>query len=212
MRKLTISLAVASVFAAFAPAASAVSAPTSASYSFVTCLTGACGNEGTIVDSVATLTLTQTGSDVSFLFQSTSPVIWTASTYISALYFNGAQGGGLTWGSGNASSDTLPSFSIDANSSLTSKDGYNWDILFPTAAAQDRLLSSDQASWTISGVSLSSFTDAPKMMLALNGLPGTSAATRIGAVVAVPEPETYAMFLAGLGIIGAVARRRRINA
>ena len=25
----------------------------------------------------------------------------------------------------------------------------------------------------------------------------------------VPEPETYAMFLAGLGLIGAIARRRR---
>lgn len=29
------------------------------------------------------------------------------------------------------------------------------------------------------------------------------------AVTAVPEPETYAMFLAGLGLMGAVARRRR---
>ncbi|MDR1462552.1 MAG: PEPxxWA-CTERM sorting domain-containing protein, partial [Azoarcus sp.] len=27
----------------------------------------------------------------------------------------------------------------------------------------------------------------------------------------VPEPETYAMLLAGLGIIGAVARRRRMS-
>ena len=28
-------------------------------------------------------------------------------------------------------------------------------------------------------------------------------------VTAVPEPETYAMFLAGLGLVGAIARRRR---
>ena len=28
-------------------------------------------------------------------------------------------------------------------------------------------------------------------------------------VVAVPEPESYAMFLAGLGLVGALARRRR---
>ncbi|WP_227815600.1 PEP-CTERM sorting domain-containing protein [Nitrogeniibacter aestuarii] len=30
----------------------------------------------------------------------------------------------------------------------------------------------------------------------------------VSAVAAVPEPETYAMFLAGLGLIGGVARRR----
>jgi hypothetical protein len=28
-------------------------------------------------------------------------------------------------------------------------------------------------------------------------------------VAAIPEPETYAMFLAGLGMMGAVARRRK---
>jgi hypothetical protein len=28
-------------------------------------------------------------------------------------------------------------------------------------------------------------------------------------VTAVPEPETYAMLLAGLGLVGAMARRRR---
>lgn len=30
-----------------------------------------------------------------------------------------------------------------------------------------------------------------------------------GMIAAVPEPETYAMFLAGLGVIGAIAGRRR---
>lgn len=34
-------------------------------------------------------------------------------------------------------------------------------------------------------------------------------AVRTGDVAAVPEPETYAMLLAGLGLIGAVARRHR---
>jgi hypothetical protein len=28
-------------------------------------------------------------------------------------------------------------------------------------------------------------------------------------VAAVPEPETYAMLLAGLGLVGAIARRRK---
>jgi hypothetical protein len=37
----------------------------------------------------------------------------------------------------------------------------------------------------------------------------TTVLFRTANVVAVPEPETYAMFMAGLGIMGAVARRRK---
>jgi hypothetical protein len=33
----------------------------------------------------------------------------------------------------------------------------------------------------------------------------------ITAITAVPEPETYAMLLAGLGLVGAIARRRKQN-
>jgi hypothetical protein len=33
--------------------------------------------------------------------------------------------------------------------------------------------------------------------------------TTEGITAAVPEPETYAMFLAGLGLIGGIARRRK---
>jgi hypothetical protein len=49
---------------------------------------------------------------------------------------------------------------------------------------------------------------------ASQGGPGlsSSALTKVSyefAVVPVPEPETYAMLLAGLGLVGAIARRRR---
>jgi hypothetical protein len=37
----------------------------------------------------------------------------------------------------------------------------------------------------------------------------TQVAVDIGTVAAVPEPETYAMLLAGLGVMGSIARRRR---
>jgi len=34
---------------------------------------------------------------------------------------------------------------------------------------------------------------------------------KLVAVTAVPEPETYAMMLAGLGLIGTIARRRKVR-
>lgn len=38
-----------------------------------------------------------------------------------------------------------------------------------------------------------------------------SASAELVAVSAVPEPETYAMMLAGIGMIGTIIRRRRIR-
>jgi hypothetical protein len=42
-------------------------------------------------------------------------------------------------------------------------------------------------------------------------VPGGSFTTESGIMSAVPEPETYAMFLAGLGLMGFVTRRRKIS-
>lgn len=53
--------------------------------------------------------------------------------------------------------------------------------------------------------------------LSVVGVNGAFAAARSvgeigspGSIAAVPEPETYAMLLAGLGLVGAIARRRRV--
>lgn len=40
---------------------------------------------------------------------------------------------------------------------------------------------------------------------------GVAAYSISSAVTPVPEPETYAMLLGGLGVVGFVARRRRVN-
>ena len=43
----------------------------------------------------------------------------------------------------------------------------------------------------------------------MGGVPLSEEITLISSTAPVPEPETYAMFLAGLGILGAVARRKK---
>jgi len=55
-------------------------------------------------------------------------------------------------------------------------------------------------------------TDASPFVLTLTGLPVGGRQTIYSgelSVTAVPEPETYAMMLAGLGALGFLARRRR---
>jgi len=57
-------------------------------------------------------------------------------------------------------------------------------------------------------------TSATPLTLTLVGTTSAPSALYSGelSVAAVPEPETYAMFLAGLGALGFVARRRRAKA
>ena len=77
-------------------------------------------------------------------------------------------------------------------------------------------------SWSqnlLSGLSLLDGTNTLTFNSRINGIPNSLAAD-IGAhidnvsviqtsVAAIPEPETYAMFLAGLGLLGFAARRRQ---
>ena len=46
----------------------------------------------------------------------------------------------------------------------------------------------------------------------MSGYPVAQVITRMAVPVPVPEPETYAMMLAGLGVLGGIARRRRRTA
>lgn len=62
------------------------------------------------------------------------------------------------------------------------------------------------------GVAFTSFTNTPSNVVAFDGgfrIVKGGGTINFAAVPAVPEPETYALLIAGLGAIGFVARRRR---
>jgi PEP-CTERM motif len=195
MRKLLVSIAVASAFVSAAPVASA------ATYNFSECLAGNCNSLST---SVGALTLTDILGGVSFSFTSSSDLFKTDS-FIAGLFFNGPIGG-FAWNG----PQTLKSVAYDfyPSGADNKAKGYSWDFKFPTGSNKDRFLSGDSATWIISGngIDVSDFTSADK--LAVNLKWGNNESAWIGGVAAVPEPETYAMFLAGMVVIGAIVRRR----
>lgn len=93
----------------------------------------------------------------------------------------------------------------------TGKSGLT-DIEFGTAfglAAGARLSQNDWVQWSVSGLTAGS--SLTNMYLHVQGIDGGYSAKYTPIVSAVPEPETYAMLLAGLGLIGFSVRRRKLN-
>jgi hypothetical protein len=66
--------------------------------------------------------------------------------------------------------------------------------------------------WTFAGVDGTSTTPLVLTLSGITSTKGTPIYSGELSVAAVPEPETYAMFLAGLGALGFMARRRRMQA
>jgi PEP-CTERM motif len=84
------------------------------------------------------------------------------------------------------------------------------DIDFGTQFGQNshnRLSQNDWVSWSVSGLSNSNLTN---MYVHVQGIGDDDQySAKYTPTSPVPEPETYAMLLAGLGLIGFSARRRR---
>ena len=151
-----------------------------------------------------------------------------ATTDIGTVGSNPTTFGGTVSGSGVAFSDIF-TFDISQNTTSfsvvdvpLSVGGLNYDgiltglSLFSAGAngivggGDDTLLQSSIS--TGGGNSLTLNYDQPlsgASFITVTGLSnGTAGAIYAGAVAAIPEPETYAMLLAGLGLMGAVVRRR----
>ncbi len=109
--------------------------------------------------------------------------------------FIGSNVGGVT---------SVKSTSGTGNSGLT-------DIDFGTAFGQgsaNRLSQNDWVKWSVSGLGSSVLTN---MYVHVQGIGTQGYSAKYTPVTAVPEPETYAMLLAGLGLVCFSARRKMKN-
>lgn len=133
--------------------------------------------------------------------------------------FNGGGWNLWSWGDGWIQADLGSSMAINQVSFYTNQwpNGvtaysvfvsdnvidHSWSALSPVAYA---------SSFTVSG-SLIDFHFAPVsgryVEILANGGPSWTSISDVKVMAAVPEPETYALLLAGLGLVGAIARRRK---
>ena len=170
---------------------------------------GLLSGTGSAVQNFATLSVSSTDNQ---LFSYT---LTLADNFSSLFGTNGAYIGALAV---NASPDVvggvrkLPSIvdgSISGGVSTVDVSGANgplalFEFRYNLGQGADKLKSGETVTWS------SSFLNVPtsfeNMAVHVQGLGGGE--SQWYSLTPVPEPETYAMFLAGLGLLGAVARRR----
>lgn len=81
----------------------------------------------------------------------------------------------------------------------------NWTATNPSSTYG--ISAGESITFSLSGVTASSFSDGSlRFGVHLQGLPSGASESLVSAV---PEPQTYAMLLAGLGLLGFTANRRR---
>lgn len=174
-------------------AGAALSRPAFAeSYSFTQLTSGA------TIAPVATLSITNVAGGAQFTLTGTFG--WLGSSaFLGGISFNGPNGTAKHI-SGNLFKDKgEPTYSDKEKKP-------NWEANYPNSNNEDRFLATDYLTWQITGDGITSASFGRPMMVHIQGLADGSS---IKVLSPIPEPETYAMFLAGLGLMGFIARRRR---
>jgi hypothetical protein len=151
----------------------------------------------------ATLTMSGT-TDFSLSFLSAPD----SGAYVDQLYFQGPAG---TFA--DTDTTTLSSATFCAAGCNIAGTDYNWEIQFPNANDENRLILGETATFSITvtdpndfglpaGIHLNAFINGQSVRL-------DGCVSDCGPVPGIPEPETYALMLAGLGVVGFMAKRRR---
>jgi len=84
--------------------------------------------------------------------------------------------------------------------------GGGWDFRTGFGKGSDRLVGNETVTWT---ETFSAPVDLSRFALHVQGLTDKQGESAWYALSPVPEPGTYAMMLAGLGLIGVMARQRK---
>ena len=192
----------------------AAALPASAQDFGFTCLTNNSGSCSSFASQL-NLSLSGTASSVTFTFQNLAGGL---ASSITDIYLNQAfsflssltptitdSGAGVSFGLGASPGDPpgtggsgwTTSFSADSNSP-TQPNGANPGEFVAFTFTGANLYSSALAAFEGGGLAA----------IHLQGLAGGYSETLVTGVSPVPEPQTYALMLAGLGIVGFMGRRR----
>ncbi len=171
-------------------------------------------NDGTAITSVGTLSITDISGGAHFVLTADNAWLGSGST-ITKLSFAGSAG---TFGNYSGPSITGGSngMTFSAGGFTDAGLSFNWSLDLPppgTVFASNGVLSFDI---TGSGIDASDFrtpfmVHIQRLNTASAGVYGQNSIKVTTGVTPIPEPEIYAMLAAGLGLMGFVARRRKLS-